>query len=481
MADRREFCFGLGALSTGMILPSYLQGQSAAVSGPTVHPVEPIKDTMTQAERDARMAWWRAARFGMFIHWGLYAELAGYWHGEPEKGASHGRPGGSSEHIMEWNKIPVADYKKLAGTFNPTKFNADAWVSMAKASGVKYIVFTAKHHDGFAMFDSKANKFNIVDATPFKRDPLRELAIACHRQDMRLGFYYSQAQDWTAPGGGKRRPWDKAQDGSFANYIRTKVIPQLKELLTNYEFADAPVEIWFDTPVDMTPQLAGEIVALLNQYPKVLWNNRLGGGYSGDFSTPEQFIPAQGIPGKDWESCMYMNGTWGYKRDNTKFMTTETLLRDLIDIASKGGNFLLDVGPDATGVIPDPEQHRMLAIGEWLKVNGEAIYGTHPGPFSVEHGAYSPTEKDEKGNPLWIPVWDWRATAKSGKVFISIFQWPGGTFVLPAMDARVTRAYMLEDPRQQAIKFTQDANGISVHMPPSPDPIASVLVLQTRS
>ena len=439
-------------------------------------PVEPIKDTMTPAQRQARMAWWEAARFGMFIHWGLYSEAAGYWNGKPV--------GFMGEWIMNTAKIPVADYKKLAATFDPTKFNADAWVSLAKAAGVKYIVITAKHHDGFAMFNSAANKFNIVDATPFKRDPLKELAIACHKQGIKLGFYYSQDQDWTAPGGAARHGhWDKAQDGSFADYVHDKVIPQLKELLTNYQSEGAPVEIWFDTPMPtMTPQLAGQIVALLNQHPNVLWNNRLGGGYSGDFETPEQHIPAQGFPGKAWETCMTINGTWGYKKDDKNFKSTQTLLRNLIDIASKGGNYLLNVGPDATGVIPEPEQQRLLAMGKWLQVNGEAIYGTHPGPFSKEHGYYSSTKKDRHGKPLWIPIWDWRATAAPGKVFISIFQWSKGKFILPAMDARVEKAYLLADPRHKALKVSQSASGITVDLPAAaPDPIASVLVLQTRS
>lgn len=447
---------------------------SAAAAENGQHPVEPIKDTMTQAQRDARMAWWDQARFGMFIHWGLYSEAAGYWDGKPV--------GFMGEWIMNTDKIPVADYKKLAAHFDPTKFNADAWVSMAKAAGVKYIVITAKHHEGFAMFKSDANKFNIVDATPFKRDPLKELAVACHKQGIKLGFYYSQDQDWTAPGGAARHGhWDKAQDGDFAEYVHMKVIPQLKELLSNYQSEDAPVEIWFDTPMkDMTPELGGEIVALLNKYPNLLWNNRLGGGYTGDFETPEQHIPPQGYPGEHWETCMTINGTWGFKSDDTNFKSTEKLLRNLIDISSKGGNYLLNVGPDATGVIPQPEQERMLAIGKWLKVNGEAIYGSHPGPFSKEHGAYSATEKDNKGKPAWVPVWDWRATAKPGKVFVSIFQWPGEKFTLPAMDAPVTKAYMLADRKHRALKVSQNGDGVTVELPATaPDPIASVLVLQT--
>jgi alpha-L-fucosidase len=479
MLNRRGFCFGLGALSAVLILPSSLQAQLAGAPDGH-HPVEPIKDTMTPAQRDARMAWWREARLGMFIHWGLFSEAAGYWNGQPEKKTKNGRT--SSEWLMNTNKIPVADYKKLAATFDPTRFDADKWVAMAKASGAKYLVITSKHHDGFAMFKSDADKFNIVDATPFKRDPLKELAMACHKQGMKLGFYYSQAQDWTAPGGAAiGGHWDPAQDGSFAEYIRTKAIPQLKELLTNYQSEDAPVEIWFDTSIDMTPELAGEIVTLLNKHPNVLWNNRLGGGYKGDFETPERHVPPRGYPGENWETCMSINSeTWGYKSGANNFISTENLLQNLIDIASKGGNYLLNVGPDATGVIPQPERERMLAIGKWLKINGEAIYGTHPGPFSKEHGAYSATEKDKKGNPVWIPVWDWRATASSGKVYVSIFHWPGAKLTLPAMDARVSHAYMLTSPGH-ALKVSQNGSGVTVMLPATaPDPIASVLVLQTQ-
>src|ERR1700733_12860470 len=299
------------------------------------HPVAAIQDTETPAQREARMAWWREARFGMFIHWGLYSIPAGSWNGKPVPGIG--------EWIMNRGSIPVADYQALASQFNPTAYSAHDIVALAKSAGMKYIVITSKHHDGFAMFDSKADPFNIVAATPFKRDPIRELAEECKKQGLKLGFYYSQDQDWTAPGGAayqkdNHQPptfhWDKAQNGDFATYLHTKAIPQLKELLTNY--GDFPVVIWFDTPTkDMTPALAGEIVTLLNQHPNLIWNNRLGGGYPGDTEPPEQYIPPQGFPGRDWESCMTMNDTWGYKSYDANFKSTETLLRNLIDIASK--------------------------------------------------------------------------------------------------------------------------------------------------
>jgi alpha-L-fucosidase len=319
---------------------SYAQlAGSKADTPPVHHPVPSVQDTETPAQKDARMQWWREARFGMFIHWGIYSIPAGTWDGKQI-------PGGG-EWIMNNASIPVADYKALAAQFNPTSFSAHDIVALGKSAGMKYIVITAKHHDGFAMFDSKTNSFNIVAATPFKRDPLRELAEECQKQGMKLGFYYSQDQDWTAPGASAilkdhhdpvTHHWDKAQDGDFDTYLHTKSIPQIKELLTNY--AEFPVVVWFDTPTpNMTPERAAEIVALLNQHPNLIWNNRLGGTYKGDTETPEQHIPGQGYPGRDWEACMTMNDTWGYKSWDMNFKSTETLLRNLIDIASKGGNY----------------------------------------------------------------------------------------------------------------------------------------------
>jgi alpha-L-fucosidase len=445
------------------------------------HAVPAIQEAETPAQRDARMQWWREARFGMFIHWGLYSIPAGTWDGKqiPSVG----------EWIMNTASIPVADYKALAPKFNPTAFSAHDIVALAKSAGMKYIVITAKHHDGFAMFDSKADPFNIVAATPFKRDPLRELAEECRKQGLKLGFYYSQDQDWTAPGGaayktGDHQPptfhWDKAQDGDFATYLHTKAIPQLKELLTNY--GDFPVVIWFDTPTkDMTPALAGEIVALLNQHPNLIWNNRLGGTYPGDTETPEQYIPPQGFPGRDWESCMTMNDTWGYKSYDTNFKSTETLLRNLIDIASKGGNYLLNIGPDSHGNVPTPESERLRQMGQWLAINGEAIYNTHPTLFGAEAGAFSPTEKNDEGKPKFIPAWNWRSTTTPNKIYIEIFTWPAGTFHLDKLPRTVTSAYLLADLKHKPLKLTQTAAGLDIKLPAKPlDPIATVLVLNTN-
>ncbi len=309
-------------IATSMLANAQLKGDHIATSA--THPVPAIQDTETAAQRDARMQWWREARFGMFIHWGLYSVPAGVWNGKQVPGIG--------EWIMNHAAIPVADYEALVPQFNPIGFSAHDIVALAKSAGMKYIVVTAKHHEGFAMFDSKANPFNITAATSFKRDPLHELADECRKQGIKLGFYYSQDQDWTAPGGsayGDRHisglqegHWDKAQDGDFNAYVHNKVIPQLKELLSNY--GEFPAVIWFDTPTaNMKPELAAEIVALLNQHPNLIWNNRLGGGYQGDTETPEQYVPPQGFPDRDWESCMTINDTWGFKSYDTNFKSTE--------------------------------------------------------------------------------------------------------------------------------------------------------------
>ena len=448
----------------------------------TTHPVPSIQDTETTAQRDARMQWWREARFGMFIHWGLYSIPAGTWNGKqiPHIG----------EWIMNTASIPVADYKALAPQFNPTGFSAHDIVALAKSAGMKYIVITAKHHDGFAMFDSKADPFNIVAATPFHRDPLRELAEECRKQGLKLGFYYSQDQDWTAPGGaalktGDHQPptyhWDKVQDGDFATYLHTKAIPQLEELLNNY--GEFPAVIWFDTPTkDMTPALASEIVALLNKHPNLIWNNRLGGTYKGDTETPEQYIPPQGYPGRDWESCMTMNDTWGFKAYDTNFKSTETLVRNLIDIASKGGNYLLNIGPDSHGIVPAPEAERLHQVGQWLATNGEAIYNTQPTLFGSEAGSFSPTEKDKNGKPKFVATWNWRSTTAPNKIYVEIFTWPNGSFHLDKLPRTVTNAYLLADPSHKPLKLTRTGDSLDVQLPPTAlDPVATVLVLDTAS
>ena len=424
----------------------------------------------TKAAHDARMAWWRDAKFGMFIHWGVYSVPAGYYHGKPVPGIG--------EWIMNKGKIPMAEYQQFAKEFDPTNFNADAWVKTARDAGMKYIVITSKHHDGFAMFPSKASPWNIYDATPWHHDPLQELAVACRKYGIKLGFYYSQAQDWNNGGAAAGGKWDPAQQHDMDDYIAKIAVPQVRELLTNYG-PDVPAVIWWDTPIDMNPERAGKIYDTVEKLrPDIIMNNRLGGGYKGDYVTPEQKIPAKGFPGQDWETCMTINNTWGYKRDDHNWKSAQTLIRNLCDIASKGGNYLLNVGPDSTGIIPQPEVERLEAIGKWMQVNGEAIYGTSATCFGEELG--KPVKaKDGYGRETMVSsADDWRCTTKPGKIYIIIFKWPAnGKFELPGLESRVTQAYLLAG--HKTLEFDQTSSGVTISLPAeAPDKIASVICIQ---
>ncbi len=450
---------------------SLLGSPRSSAQSPAGSPAE------TKEQRDARMGWWREARFGLFIHWGVYSVPAGYYHDKPVAGIG--------EWIMNKGKIPMTEYQQFAKQFNPVKFNADEWVGIAKNAGMKYIVITSKHHDGFAMFDSKANDWNIMKATPFGRDPLKELAAACRKQGIQLGFYYSQAQDWNNGGSASGGKWDPAQTHDFDDYLDKTAIPQLREILGNY--GEFPTMLWWDTPTGMNPARAQKLYDVVRQLkPNLITNNRLlgggftntfAGGLNGDTQTPEQFIPPQGYPGRDWETCMTMNNTWGFKRDDNNWKSTETLLRNLCDIASKGGNYLLNVGPTSEGLIPQPSVERLAEVGKWMKVNGEAIYATGPTAFGAEDGKFSDTEKDNRGNPRFIPANEWRCTTKPGKIYAMLFKWPAdGKFTLPGLQSKVRKAYLLADPSQTALKTTSSDAGCTVSLPAkAPDAVASVV------
>lgn len=434
------------------------------------HPVSSVPGE-TKEQRDARMGWWRDAKFGMFIHWGVYSVPAGYYKDQPVKGIG--------EWIMNKGKIPMAEYQAFAKDFTADKFDAAQFVATAKNAGMKYIVITAKHHDGFAMFDTKVNGWNIVQATPFKQDPLKALAEECRKQGMKLGFYYSQAQDWNNGGSAAGGKWDKAQEHDMDDYIDKTAIPQIQEILTNYG-AETPAVVWWDTPTGMTKERAERIDAVIQKLrPGLIQNNRLGGGIKGDTETPEQHIPPQGYPGRDWETCMTLNNTWGFKKDDQNWKSLETVIRNLCDIASKGGNYLLNVGPDSHGEIPIESVKRLAEVGTWMKVNGPAIYGTTATPFGEELG--KPTEAVDaygKKRPTSSGM-VWRATQKPGHVYLIIFQWPSdGKFSVPAFAHSITGASLLSDPSAK-LTVSQDDKGVTVSGLPAkaPDAIASVMDL----
>lgn len=386
----------------------------------------------------SRTAWWEKARFGMFIHWGVYTIPAGKYNGKDYPGLG--------EWIMHDAHIPVGTYKEYAKQFNPTQYNPEAWVKMAKDAGMKYIVITTKHHDGFALFDTKASDWSVVKATPYGKDLIKPLAEACRKQGMKLGFYYSQANDWGNKGGAAARGhWDKDQEGSMDEYIDKVAIPQVREILTNY--GDV-AELWWDVPTDMTKERAAKFLPLLQLQPQIITNDRLGGDIKGDLFTPEQYIPATGIKGL-WETCMTMNDTWGFKTDDHNWKSSRQLIRNLIEASSKGGNYLLNVGPEPTGKFPAPIIERLAAIGKWMKVNSESIYGTIPGPFKILQWG----KVTEKPQPNGSTV-----------LYMHVFNWPAdGKLLVPGLNSTVISAQLLATGK--AVGFGKAENGVILTVP----------------
>ena len=424
----------------------------------------------TQAQRDARMAWWRDARFGMFIHWGLYAVPAGDYKGQRSKDIG--------EWIMSWANIPRAEYEKFAPQFDPEKFDAAGWVATAKAAGMKYIVITSKHHEGFAMYDSAVSDYTIVKRTPWRKDPMAALAAEAKKAGLKFCFYYS-IMDWhhpsqyvDAPGkdrtaGNNKTQIIPEQKAAYITYMKA----ELKELITKYD----PAVLWFDGEwMDWWTEADGQDLYdyVRGLKPDIIINNRVGTGrkgmeglnktdrtYAGDFGTPEQQIPANGIKGVDWESCMTMNDTWGFKSYDTNWKSTETIVRNLVDIASKGGNYLLNVGPTAEGEIPAASVERLAGVGRWMGVNGEAIYGTTASPFA-EQLAFG------------------RVTRKGNRLYVSVFDWPSnGTITLPSWGGAPKKAWLVATKANVPLKV--DANGVTLTVPAqAPDAIASVLAIE---
>jgi len=408
------------------------------------------------------IAWWKDARFGMFIHWGIYSIPAGEWNGVTNYG----------EWIRNNAQIPLEEYDKFVGQFNPVDFDAKRWVKTAKDAGMKYIVITSKHHDGFCMWDSQYTDFDIM-STPFQRDILKELSEECRRQDIKLCFYHS-IMDWHHPDYLPRRIWETERSSEGADYDRyvDYMKNQIKELLTNYGEIGV---LWFDGEWEGTWNHERGVDLynyVKNIQPNIIVNNRVdkgrGGmagmteeGYVGDFGTPEQEIPDRGFPGVNWESCMTMNDNWGYNKNDNNWKSSTDLIRKLADIASKGGNLLLNVGPKSDGTFPEESQKILKEMGEWMDDNGESIYGTKASPF--EGLTWGRVTQKMKG--------------ENSRLYLHVFDWPeDGLLRLGGVSNTPDEAYLLDDGDD--LKVFREDDAVVIELPSqSPDTVNTVIVL----
>ncbi len=415
-------------------------------------------------------SWFNEAKAGLFIHWGLYSIPGDEW---------EGKRGNRDAHIQHEFRIPVAEYAKLADSFNPVKFDAEAYVKLAKDAGLNYIVYVSKHHDGFAMFDSPSNPFNIVKATPFKRDPLKELAMECRKQGIKLCVYYSLGRDWQVPGvprrGNRANNWDfpNSTPADFERYMNEKVHPQLRELLTQYGPIGA---IWFDTPHQVTRAHSKALRELIKSLqPDCLINSRISNGL-GDYDIYEQRVPKKRID-RPWETCLTINKHWGYSRNDHNWKSTALLVRTLVDVASKGGNLLVNIGPTGDGSVPDPSMTRLNELGDWLRLHGESIYGTTASSLKNEISApivFAEINADgSEKNPTAAPAahkdaslpHGWRVTAKPGFLYIHLFDRPeNNRLVLSGLSGKVAKAILLTDPKRQELKI-DDSDDFSCQLP----------------
>lgn len=422
----------------------------------------------SKALKEKRIAWWRKAKFGMFIHWGIYAVPGGEWKGDKVEGYS--------EWIMWKEQIPVKEYEKLAEKFNPVKFDAEKWAGLAGQAGMKYMVITAKHHDGFAMYPTKVNNYDIIDATPFKRDPIKELAESCRKRGIKFGCYYSVDRDWHhpdafCPNQNEGNTWDYPDTTreDFDRYLKQKAIPQLKELLINY----SPEIMWFDGVGTKTAEQNENIIAMVRRLqPDCLINSRLGDWKSfkwGDYRSMDDDDVADELLPYGWENPGTMNKTYGYSKNATDWRTPKSTIRMLVDIASKGGNYLLNVGPRADGTIPAQAVRILQETGKWLDKYGESIYGS-------------------EGSPIGRPDWG-RCTAKKDKLYLHIFDWPeNDKLTVPSVGNKVKKAYYLADPRKKPLQFKhRDNAGIVIKLGAINQPIEfldsndTVIVLKLAS
>ena len=434
--------------------------------------------------------WFADGKFGLFLHWGLYSQTAGDWNGHPTKGG---------EHFMLYERIPVKTYAKIADQFNPTGFDADHWAQMAHDAGMKYLVITAKHHDGFAMYNSVVSDYNIVKRSPWAKDPMKELAVACKKYGLKLCFYYSLGRDWENPDvptnwpvkAGRSNTWDYPDEDAkdLNKYVENKVKPQLRELLTQY----GPIGIiWFDTPELITQKQSQEIKDLIHSIqPGCIINSRIGNGL-GDYAVVEQSLVSTAR--KNWEACITMSENWGYNRHDTKWKSPELLVRNLIEVVSKGGNLLLNVGPKGDGTWPVESQENLHAIGSWMKANGEAIYGTTvwSGVKQALHTLPSDnkaTEKDKASMKDAVNdatskeiVSDYRFTQKGKSVYLFVRSPSTATIDIPelAKSSLDIKSLALLGSSSK-VKWTQGRDVLQLSLPTVKDPEIPIYVYKIET
>ncbi|MCK5210771.1 MAG: alpha-L-fucosidase, partial [Cyclobacteriaceae bacterium] len=407
------------------------------------------------------MSWWIDAKFGMFIHWGPYAVLGGEWNGQQ-------LPVGTiAEWIMHTFEIPVKDYRKIAATFNPVQFNAEEWTDLAARAGMKYLVITAKHHDGFAMYHSQVSDYNIVDYTSFDRDPLDELASACKKRDIRFCFYYSHREDWDhhyAYG----NYWDfetSQQDGynydpnkPFTIYLEEKAKPQLKELLTNYGSIGL---VWFDRGM-FTLEQGKEFTSLVREIqPNCIINGRVG-NYNLDLIGDYQNMSDNGMPPggveEYWETPQTLNETWGYSKFDNKWKSTTEVISRLVEVVSKGGNYLLNIGPRGDGTIPEASIKVLNEVGSWMEMNSESIYET-------------------TASPLPFQSWGF-CTARDSQLYLHVLRWPeSGELEVTGLKNQVLNCYLLASKIELNVR--REDTSIFISLPEEqPDVFNTVIALQ---
>lgn len=403
---------------------------------------------LPSAEAD-RLAWWREAKVGLFIAWGPYAVPGGTYGDRKDLG----------EGILTATRMPVAEYRAIAQRFLPISYDPGAWARIAKDAGLRYVVMTAKHQDGFALFPSAASTWDIVDATPGGRDLLEPLATAVRGEGLRWGLYYSQAQDAMHPGGAKAgfpegKGWDEAQAGSFDDYLTQVARPQVQELLTRYQ----PDLLWWDTPFAMTAARAAPLAAVAASRPAMLTNNRLGGNQKGDYTAFDQLVPVTGCPLGAWETRVSLGKSWSFNASERAWKSSADLVRRVAEVASQGGNLLLGVGPDAAGQIPPAAAERLEDLGRWLRVNGEAIYGTVAGPF---------------------PRLPWGcATRKGDRLYLHVLAWPKDRALTIPLISGTKGAWLLAQPNQP-LEVTRQGDATRIVLPATPiDATDTVVVLQ---